>query len=156
MTLNLSKSIKTAVSHTFYLTFFWKHYYYDYDYDWNTIQQHRHITILLVNPHIPHWNSGTILVISIIVWKEDVLLPAMFSPLHSSTNQLKITSAVKVAPIKITNDFCFKWKRSCAYHKIDTFCSEQRTQMRALVSPSRCIVWTAVWKKAPQLKKSSH
>jgi len=63
-----------------------------------------------------------------IVWKEDVSLPAMFNPLCSSTNlQLfKRPFAIKVATMKITDDFCYKWKPSRAYHKIDTFCGEQR------------------------------
>jgi len=61
----------------------------------------------------------------------DTLLPAMYSPLHSSKNQLKITSAIKVAPTKITEDFSYKWKPPCAYNKIN---GEHRMQTRALVS----------------------
>jgi len=41
-------------------------------------------------------------------------------------NCLKITSAITVAPMKITDDFHHKWKPSHAYHKIDTFHGEQR------------------------------
>jgi len=29
--------------------------------------------------------------------------------------------AVKVANMKIMDDFCYKWKSSCAYHQIDNF-----------------------------------
>jgi len=35
-----------------------------------------------------------------------------------------MTSAIKEAPMKITDDFHYKWKPSHAYHKIDTFCGE--------------------------------
>jgi len=28
--------------------------------------------------------------------------------------------------MKIMDDFCYEWKPSRAYHKIDTFCGEQR------------------------------
>jgi len=28
--------------------------------------------------------------------------------------------------MKIMDDFHYEWKPSCAYHKIDTFCGEQR------------------------------
>jgi len=47
--------------------------YYDCDYDWNTA------LLLLVNPSIPHQTNGTAR--PIIVWKEDILLPAMLNPL---------------------------------------------------------------------------
>jgi len=41
-------------------------------------------------------------------------------------NWLKTTSAIKEATMKITDDFCYEWKPSRAYHRIDTFCGEQR------------------------------
>jgi len=33
----------------------------------------------------------------------------------------KITSAIKVAPYEITDDYHYKWKPSQAYHKINSF-----------------------------------
>jgi len=50
-----------------FVNFFWKHYYYDYS---------GTALLLQVNPCILHTPHAP--VISIIVWKEDVLLPAMF------------------------------------------------------------------------------
>jgi len=48
-------------------------------------------------------------VISIIIWKEDASLPAMFNPLNSSTNQqLFKTNFCIVAPMKIMDDFHYK------------------------------------------------
>jgi len=44
--------------------------------------------LLLVSPLIPHENNGTTCPTYVfIVWKEDILLPAMSNPLYSSTNQ---------------------------------------------------------------------
>jgi len=34
--------------------------------------------------------------------------------------------AIKVATMKSTDDFCYKWKPSRAYHKTDTFHGEQK------------------------------
>jgi len=58
----------------------------------------------------------------------DASLPAMFIPLCNITNQklLKRTSAIKVATMKITDDFRYEWKPSHAYHKIGIFQGEQR------------------------------
>jgi len=39
---------------------------------------------------------------------------------------LKRTSAIKVATMKITDDFCYELKPSHAYRKINTFHGEQR------------------------------
>jgi len=41
-------------------------------------------------------------------------------------NCLKITSAIKVATLKITDNFHYEWKPSCAYQKIDIFHGKQR------------------------------
>jgi len=68
--------------------------------------------LLLVNPHKPHQNNGTKSPSYIfIVW---------------INNYLKRTSEIKVATMKIMDDFHYKWKPSHAYHKIDTFRGEQR------------------------------
>jgi len=40
---------------------------------------------------------------------------------HNSTAIKKITSAIKVVTMKITDDFCYKWKPARAYQKIATF-----------------------------------
>jgi len=47
----------------------------------------------------------------------------MFNLLYSKMNQqlLKRTSAIKIATMKITDDFHYEWKPLRAYHKIDTF-----------------------------------
>jgi len=47
--------------------------------------------------------------------------------LYSGKNQqlFKITSAIKVTPMKIMDDLHYKWKPSHAYHKINTIYSEQ-------------------------------
>jgi len=55
----------------------------------------------------------------------------LFIATKVSKSHLKAISAIKVAPIKITDDFCCKWKPSHAYHKIKM----NGTQRRALVSP---------------------
>jgi len=47
-------------------------------------------------------------------------------PVVQQYESLKITSAIEVGTMKITDNFRYKWKPSCAYHKIDTFCSKQR------------------------------
>jgi len=39
-------------------------------------------------------------------------------------NCLKRTSTIKIAAMKIMDDFHYEWKPSRAYHKIDTFCGE--------------------------------
>jgi len=44
-----------------------------------------------------------------LVQKEDASLPAMFNPLHSSTNQ-------QIGTMKITDDFCYEWKPSWPDH----------------------------------------
>jgi len=41
-------------------------------------------------------------------------------------NCLKRTFAIKVSTMKIMDSFHYEWKPSRAYHKIDTFCHEQR------------------------------
>jgi len=50
---------------------------------------------------------------------------------------VKIYNYIKnLCYIKVTGDFCFKWKPSHAYHKIDTFLHRAKmngTQRRALV-----------------------
>jgi len=53
---------------------------------------------------------------------------AMSNLLYSSKNQqlFKKTSAIKVATMKIMDNFHYKWKPLSAYHKIDTFHGEQR------------------------------
>jgi len=78
--------------------------------------------------------GSTIIVIMITIEmflfseKKTLHLSTMFNPLHSSTNQqlFKRTSAIKVTPMKITDDFHYELKASHAYHKINTFCGEQR------------------------------
>jgi len=64
-------------------------------------------------------------------------------------NCLKRTSAIKVATMKITDNFCYEWKPSCAYHKIDTFCGEQRWMERKGGHHEKFIACIAVWQKAP-------
>jgi len=55
-------------------------------------------------------------------------------------NCLKRTSAIKVATMKITDDFCYEWKPSHAYHKIETFRGAMNgAQRRGLVSPWRML-----------------
>jgi len=38
------------------------------------------------------------------------------------------TYAIKVTAMKITDDFHYEWKSSCAYHKIDTVCGDWDTK----------------------------
>jgi len=96
--------------------------------------------LLLVNPHIPHRNNDTVCPIYIlIVWKEDTSLPAVLNPLCSSTNQQlfkKNFCTIKLATMKITDDFHYEWKPSHAYH---TFWGVKMngTQRKALVCPLR-------------------
>jgi len=40
-------------------------------------------------------------------------------------NYFKRTSAIKVATMNVTDNFCYEWKPLCAYHKIGTFRGEQ-------------------------------
>jgi len=87
--------------------------------------------LLLANPCILHRNNGTACATYIlIICKEDASLPAMFNLLYSSTNQqlFKRISAIKVTTMKITDSFCYEWKLSCAYHKINTFRGEWDTK----------------------------
>jgi len=103
---------------------------YVYDFDMIEIKYScTALLLLLVNPCIPHKNNRTACPTYIfIIWKEDASLPAM-NPLCSSTNQqlFKRTFAfIKVATMKFTDDFCYEWKLSHAYHKINTFRGEQR------------------------------
>jgi len=45
----------------------------------------------------------------------------MFNSLYTvQINSLKTTSAIKVATMKIMDDFCYEWKPLCAYRRIDT------------------------------------
>jgi len=60
--------------------------------------------LLLVNPRIPHKNNGTAHPIYVFI---DASLPAMFNPLYRITN-LKRTSAIKVAIMKITDNFHYE------------------------------------------------
>jgi len=60
------------------------------------------------------------LVISIIVWKEDQLCSTRYIAVRIN-NCLKITSAIKVIPMKITDNFRYKWKPSRAYQKNQHF-----------------------------------
>jgi len=74
---------------------------------WNWIHLCNIATALLslVNPRILHRNNGTACpTYVVIVWKEDVSLPAMFNPVWIN-NFLKRTSAIKVATMKIMDDF---------------------------------------------------
>jgi len=52
----------------------------------------------------------------------------MFNLLYSSMNQqlFKRASAIKIATMKIMDDFRYEWTPSRAYHKIDAFRGEQR------------------------------
>jgi len=59
--------------------------------------------------HVPHLCTYCL--------KEDIL----FQPIMHQ-QRLKRTSTIKVAIMKITDDFCY----ACAYHKIDTFRAGQR------------------------------
>ena len=56
------------------------------------------------------------------------ILPAMFNPLHSSTNQklFKSTFAIKVATIKNTDDFRYEGKTLYATAKSTLFNCQQR------------------------------
>jgi len=66
--------------------------------------------LLLVNPCLLHRNNRTARPTYIFIVY--TLLPAMFNPLCSSTNQqlFKRTFVIKVATMKITDDFHNKWK----------------------------------------------
>jgi len=86
---------------------------------------------------MPHRNNRTTCPTYVfIVWKEGASLPAIFNLLCSSTNQqlLKRTFEIRVATMKITDDFRYEWMPSCTYHKIYTFRGEWDTK-EALVSP---------------------
>jgi len=63
-----------------------------------------------------------------MVWKEDALLPAMFNPLCSSTNQQLFKKNFCNQSSQITDDFCNKWKPSRAYHKINSEQNEWDTK----------------------------
>jgi len=70
--------------------------------------------------------------------KEDASLLAMFDPLHSSMNQqlFKITSAIKAAPMKIMDDFHYKWKPS-KYVQISLRLDVQLSEYSRLQSKAR-------------------
>jgi len=85
-------------------------------------------------------------VISNIVWKEDTSLPGMFNPLCSSSC-LKITSAIKVSPVKIMDDFRYKWKPSQNRHFSQW--AKMNWRQRALVSPQRMHCMYSSMAKAP-------
>jgi len=64
-------------------------------------------------PHTP--------VKSIIVWKEDTSLPAMYNPLYSSTNQQLFEKNLcnQSSQYEINRPFsCYEWKPSHAYQTI--------------------------------------
>jgi len=63
-------------------------------------------------------------------------------------NCLKRTFAIKVATMKITDDFCYKWKPSCAYHIIDTFV-ESKNNWDTKEGTGKPIACTVAWQKAP-------
>jgi len=50
----------------------------------------------------------------------DTLLPAMFNQLNSSTNQQLLEKNLCNQSSYYKDDFCYEWKPSRAYHKIDT------------------------------------
>jgi len=81
--------------------------------------------LLLVNPCILHQNNG----LSYINYCPKMLCCQLCATHYTTLRINKITSAIKVAPMKISDDFHFKWKPSCAYHKIDTFYGEQRSDV---------------------------
>jgi len=64
-------------------------------------------------------------VISVIIVKEETLFSTHYTAVQIN-NCLKISSAIKVAPIKIMDDFRYRLMPSCAYHKINIFHGEQR------------------------------
>jgi len=49
--------------------------------------------------------------------EKKMLCCQLYNSLYNNTNQ-KIASAIKVATMKITDNFCYEWKPSCAYNKI--------------------------------------
>jgi len=61
-------------------------------------------------------------VISVIFWKEDASLLAMFNQLYSSTNQQLFEKNFCNQSIyyEITDNFCYEWKPSHDYYKIYT------------------------------------
>jgi len=92
-------------------------FFLNYDYDWSTYSDTT--LLLLVNPH---QNNG-IMYLSYINYplKGRRQLCSTHYRVVRINNCLKITSAIKVATMKITDNFCYKWKPSCAYHKINIF-----------------------------------
>jgi len=88
-----------------------------------------------VNPCILHQNNGTARPSYCL--KEDALLPAMFNPLYSSTNQqlFKRTSATKVTTMKITRQFRYKWTHVPTTRLTLFVASKDGTKRKALVSP---------------------
>jgi len=78
--------------------------------------------LFLVNPCIVYQNNGTVCLNYIYYCLKGRCFVANYvQPVIQHYNCLKITSAIKVATMKIIDDFRYKWKPSCAYHKIDTF-----------------------------------
>jgi len=82
-----------------------------------------------MNPSIPHQNNGT-MCLSYINYrlKRRQFIDGYVQPVYTAlpiNNYLKRTSAIKVATMKITLNFCYKWKLPCAYQQIHTFHGEQ-------------------------------
>jgi len=55
-------------------------------------------------------------------------LAAVLNPLYNSTNQqlFEKNLCYQSSHYVIMHNFCYKWRPSCAFHKINTFRDEQR------------------------------
>jgi len=104
--------VPTLVNFLVYLfvNFFWEHHYYDCD--WNTMNI--------------QYNGTTLLLHALCAPEKKTLLCSTCYTAVQINNCLKRISAIKITTMKITNDFSYEWKPSCAYHKIGTFHGEQR------------------------------
>jgi len=72
--------------------------------------------LLLVNPHIPHLNNGTVPQLYLLLSKRICFVTSYVCSTHHAAVR-KSTAAIKVAPMKVTDDFVGSQH---AYHKINT------------------------------------
>jgi len=83
--------------------------------------------LLLVNPHIrttsKQWHCAPQLYQSFS--EKKTFIASYVPPVTQINNCLKITSAIKVAAMKIMDNFHYKWKPSHACHKIKNFCDQR-------------------------------
>jgi len=105
-----------------FVNFFCKHYYYDID-----CKHYYYDFDIQYSGTVLHIITGESMHTALKQWHcvPHLMLHCKLCSICYIAVQIN-TSAIKVGTMKIMDDFCYEWKSSCAYHKIDTIHGEQR------------------------------